>query len=259
MNNDLIEFALLTLMFVGMGSFVHLFTRVFKFVYKEQSFLDVKKSSISALITLALGWVAVSGLFLLFTATGISSGNHQEFHLENVIRQLIVSAVFFGPCLIMMRVRHETWATSGITKLNIGKSFLLGIVLSTFIFLFNIITKHLDLGQVLHAIISPSKLWALATFLVVGISEEFGFRGYLQTRLVLWLGKTWGWLLASTLMALGHIIQRMAIMGMSGVNALLSSLALIPISLLFGYIMLRTENIVAGALLHAFIGWNSVF
>ncbi len=258
MNNDLIEFTLLIVMFIGMGSFVHLFTKAFKFTYEEYPFSDVKKSSISALITLFVGWVAISGLFLLFKATGISGSSRQEFHFANVIRQLIVTVVFFGPCLIMMRVRHETWSSSGITKRNLGKSLFLGIILSVIMLFFNIVTKHLDIRQ-LHSIISPSTFWALATFLVVGVSEEFGFRGYLQTRLVLWLGKTWGWVLASTIMALGHIIQRITIMDMAGMEALISSLALLPISLLFGYIMLRSENLVTGALLHAIIDWNSVF
>jgi membrane protease YdiL (CAAX protease family) len=159
----------------------------------------------------------------------------------------------------MMRVRHETWSSSGITKLNLGKSLFLGIILSAFMVFFNTVTKHLDTRQFLQSLSSSSKFWALSTFLVVGIGEEFGFRGYLQTRLVLWLGKTWGWVLASTIMALGHIIQRITIMGMTGMDALVSSLALLPISLLFGYIMLQTENLVTGALLHAIIDWNSVF
>jgi len=59
-------------------------------------------------------------------------------------------------------------------------------------------------------------------------------------------------------MALAHIVQRITIMGMSGTDAMIDSLTLIPVSLLLGYIMLRTENIMAGALFHAFIDWSSV-
>ena len=254
MNNYFVDFILL----IGMGYFVHLFARAFKFTHEEYQFSDVRKSSLDALMALSVGWVAISGLFLLFSMMGISGGKHQEYRLWNVIRQIMVDCLFFGPSLIMMMRRHETWSSSGITKLNIGKSVLLGVILSAFMFLFSIITKRLDLGTVLRSI-SLSDFLALIAFLVVGISEEFGFRGYLQTRLVLWLGKTQGWVLASTLMAVGHVIQKITIMGMSGMDALVSSLSLIPISLLFGYIMLRTENVVAGALLHTFIGWISVF
>jgi membrane protease YdiL (CAAX protease family) len=158
---------------------------------------------------------------------------------------------------MVMRRRHEALSSAGITKHNFGKSALLGIILSAFMFLFHMITKRFYMGGVLRSI-SLGDFWALATFLVVGSSEEFGFRGYLQTRLMSWLGTVWGWVLASTLMAVMHVVQRITVMGMAGTDAIVSSLSLIPISLLYGYIMLQTENVVAGTILHAFIDWSSV-
>jgi membrane protease YdiL (CAAX protease family) len=253
MNNYLFEF----MMIIGMGYFVYFFTNTLIFAHEEHQLSDVRKSALNALMALCLGWVAISGLFLLFSIMGISGGKQQEFGLWNVIRQIMLGCLFFGPALIVMRRRHETLSSAGITTHNLGKSALLGILLSAFMFLFNTIMKRFDSGEGLRSI-SLSDLWALTTFLVVGISEEFGFRGYLQTRLMLWLGTTRGWVLASTLMAVGHVVQRIAIMGMSGMSAFVSSLSLIPISLLFGYIFLRTKNVVAGALLHAFIDWSSV-
>jgi membrane protease YdiL (CAAX protease family) len=253
MNDYFIEF----FMIIGMGYFVYFFTNVLKFTHEEYQFFDGRKSALNALMALFIGWAAISGLFVLFSVMGISGGKHQEFGLWNVIRQILLYGVFFGPALIVMRKRHETLASIGITKHNLGKSALLGIILSAFIFLYNTITKRLDTGEVLRSI-SLSDLWALMTFLVVGISEEFGFRGYLQTRLMAWLGTMWGWWVASILMAAGHVVQRITIMGMSGTDALVSSLSLIPISLLFGFILLRTENIIAGTILHAFIDWSSV-
>lgn len=253
MNDNFIEF----FVFIIIGYFVYFFTSAFRFTYEEHAFADVRKSAIDALMALFLGWVAISGLFLLLAWLGISGNQHQEFGLWNVIRQIMVACLFFGPALIMLRGRHETWSSAGVTKHNIGKSVLLGVLVSAFMFLFNLLTKRLDLGTLLRST-SLSDFWALMTFLVVGISEEFGFRGYLQTRLIAWLGTVWGLLLASTLMAVAHVVQRMTIMGMSGTDAIMSSLSLIPVSLLFGFMMLRTDNIVAGTVLHGFIDWSSV-
>jgi membrane protease YdiL (CAAX protease family) len=253
MNDNFIEF----FVFIGMGYFVYFFTSALKFTHEQQQFSDARKSALDALMALFIGWAAISGLFLLFSIMGISAGKHQEFGLWNVIRQSMLACLFFGPALIVMRRRHETLSSAGITKHNLGKSALLGIILSALMFLFNAIAKRFDTGEVLRSF-SLSDFWALMTFLVVGISEEFGFRGYLQTRLTLWFGTIWGWGMASTLMAVAHVVQRITIMGMSGTDAIVSSLSLIPISLLFGYIMLRTENVVAGTILHTFIDWSSV-
>jgi membrane protease YdiL (CAAX protease family) len=90
---------------------------------------------------------------------------------------------------------------------------------------------------------------------VVGFAEEFAFRGYLQTRLVAWLGRWPGWVLASVLMALAHAVQRLTVGGMPPLDALSSSASLIPISLFLGYVMLRTENVVAPGLAPIFADW----
>jgi membrane protease YdiL (CAAX protease family) len=92
---------------------------------------------------------------------------------------------------------------------------------------------------------------------ITGVWEEFAFRGYLQTRLVAWLGRWQGWAMASVMMALAHIVQRITVESMAPAQALTSSVAIIPMSLLTGYIMLRTENVVAPCLFHTFADWVS--
>ena len=257
MNNVLLEFIILTLAFLGFGVFVFFFTAKLQFKHEQQQFLDARKTSISALIALFIGWVAVSGLFWLFLLLGDSGGEPEEYRFGNVISQFIVSSLFFAPSLITMRRRKEAWSSAGVTKHNLGKSLLLGALLSIFYLVLNILTNKLEFRNLFNAF-TLSHFWALATFFIVGLSEEFGFRGYLQTRLVAWLGKWSGWAIASILMALMHIVQRITIMGMSETDAIIDSLSLIPTSLLLGYIMLRAENVMAGALFHTFIDWNSV-
>jgi membrane protease YdiL (CAAX protease family) len=253
MNDNFIEFFVI----IGLGYFVYFFTDRLKFTRNEYPFSNVRKSAIAALIALFVGWVGISGLLFLVSTMGFAGGTHQEFGLWNVIRQVLLYCIFLGPILIVMRRRLETLSSAGTTKHNLGKSILLGVILSAFMFLFHMVTKRLEAGEMLRSI-SLSDFWAFLTFLVVGFSEEFAFRGYLQTRLMGWLGTLWGWVMASALMAVGHIIQRITIMGMSGMDAIFSSLSLIPISLLYGFILLRTENIAGGTILHTFVDWSSV-
>jgi membrane protease YdiL (CAAX protease family) len=59
-------------------------------------------------------------------------------------------------------------------------------------------------------------------------------------------------------MALIHIPQRMAITGLPPKEAFISAVSLIPISLMMGYIMIKTENIVAPGIYHTFANWVNV-
>ena len=56
-------------------------------------------------------------------------------------------------------------------------------------------------------------------------------------------------------MALAHIVQRITMQGLSPLEALVSSALLIPVSLLLGYVMLQTENVIAPAVFHTFLDW----
>ena len=253
MNNDLTGFFI----FIGMGYFIYFFTRAFTFTHEEHQSSDVRKSALTALMALSIGWILISGLFFLLFMQGVSASKNQEFGPWNVIRQAMIGCLFLTPVVVMMKRRQEALSSAGITKQNFGKSVLLGIILSVFMFLFGILMKRLDIGDGLHSI-PVSDFWGLMTFLVVGITEEFGFRGYLQTRLMSWLGEIWGWATASVLMAVAHIVQRSVVMGMSGVDAIGSSLSLLPISLLYGFLLLRTKSIAAGTIFHAFTDWFSV-
>lgn len=78
------------------------------------------------------------------------------------------------------------------------------------------------------------------------------FRGYLQTRLIGWLGTWQGWVSASLVHAFVHVPQRMWIQEISFAEALERSAMLIPISLYMGFVMIRTRNLVGVGLLHTF-------
>ncbi len=99
-----------------------------------------------------------------------------------------------------------------------------------------------DVGQVL--------LFALLQVVVVGLAEEYFYRGYLQERLDRIWPPRWrllgavvgpGWIVQSVLFAVGHLGQ--------GLNP--GRLATFFPGLWFGWVKARTGNVYAGIALHA--------
>jgi len=178
----------------------------------------------------------------------------ENYDLNTVIQHAIMALLAFGPVVLVMKMRREPWASAGVTTRELGRATLVGaalFVLGTSV----VLVFHPDGPAALLGRFSTHHLWSLAAFAIVGFGEEFAFRGYLQTRLVAWLGTATGWVAASLIMALAHVVQRMAVQGLGPVEALLSSLALLPISLFAGYVMLRTGNVMAPGLFHTMANW----
>ena len=242
--------------FLLLGALVYGLTKIMRFRYRGWSIADARRSAWSALVAILLPMVFVTiiGWAMSRQATGPASGSPIIHTGYSVINQLIAYLLFCGPAILVLRTRKESWDSIGITTHNLNRSLFLGILLAaTTILTCNECLKGITAG------LNANHFWALLQFSVVGISEELLFRGYLQSRLMAWLGQLRGWLLASILMALVHIAQRMVVGGLNPIAALISSAALIPISLLMGYVLLRTENIVAPAIFHTFADWVGVF
>ena len=166
-----------------------------------------------------------------------------------VLDQSILFALMLLPVLLAMRMQKESLYTAGITAVGLTGSIVIGLGVGLLTVLITIAGKMFMVDWQLD------HFWSFLQFAIVGFGEEFAFRGYLQTRLVGWLGRVPGWVTASVLMALLHYGHRLAMMGMEPVPALLSCLGLIPISLFLGFVMLRTGNIVAPGIMHLFADW----
>ena len=242
--------------FLIIGGFVYLITRWLRFKQMQWNFPNPRQSAIVALMVTVLPMLIIISIAIITRAKGgATEVNVEEKHsLGIVFNQLIIYLVLFSPVLIAMKARNEPWKSAGVTKINLGKSILVGGLLG----LVAIVTCTECLRGISRGL-NTSHMWAFLQFSIVGIGEEFGYRGYLQTRLVAWLGRWQGWLLASFLMAIIHISGLVLVSGKDALTAFLSSAMLIPISLLLGYIMLRTENFVAPAILHTFADWVGIF
>ncbi|MBN2226671.1 MAG: CPBP family intramembrane metalloprotease [candidate division Zixibacteria bacterium] len=165
--------------------------------------------------------------------------------------RLILTLLLILPVIAAVKLLRERWASAGITRHNLISSSIVGLIAGILVG-----TVLLALKQQ-HTPLTGSHIGLLGYYTIVGLSEEFVFRGYVQTRLIGWFGRTPGWIAASALMALVHLTQRLAVLGASPVDALAVALLLFPLSLFLGYLMLRTGNVVAPGLAHALAGWAS--
>jgi len=165
--------------------------------------------------------------------------------------QLILTLLLVFPVLAAVKLLREHWGSSGLTRHNLLPSVMIGLVVGG---LAGIIMLALRNNP---ATLTGNHVTLLLFYAFVGFGEEVVFRGYVQTRLIGWFGRTSGWLGASLLMVLVHLSQRLAVLGASPVEALGAALLLLPFSLLLGYLMLRTGNVVAPGLTHSLAGWVS--
>src|SRR5665648_1062957 len=101
-------------------------------------------------------------------------------------------------------------------------------------------------------------VFSLLNFLnciLLAFAEEVLYRGYLQTRLTEWLGNQIGMILTASMFSFSHLIP--IILSGSGISrAIVSSIALLPLALFFGYLFSKCKNVVAPTVFHTFYNFS---
>jgi len=255
MPSEILQFLLATIYTVGFFFLIWLITK-----FRKPEGLEIKFATPRKEAALATGYVV--GLFLtlavavffLAQSAGGSLGTPTQFDLQRALRQWAVYAIIsFIPVSIIIKTRKQSFETVGVTGKNARLSVGIGLILSLLI-----VALSTTPERFLDRFFSNNTLHAFIYYLAVGFGEELMFRGFLQIRCSTWLGETKGLILASTIMALAHIPQRIFAIGLDPLQALGSALSLIPFSLLMGFFMLRTQNISGPAVLHTITDWVSV-
>jgi membrane protease YdiL (CAAX protease family) len=248
------------LSFCMLGAIVYILALLLKVKYKGFKFSNPRKSAVYAIIA-----VIISSSIVVIVALSLSKSHNtsemaseiQKFNHNSVINIIISWSIMLLPILMIKKSRKETWASTGISKHNLRASIIIGGILGIVTIAAVVLFDSKTLGEIIQKL-TLSTLWAFVYYAVVGFCEEFMFRGYLQIRLMEWLGRGKGWIVTSIVMALIHIPQRIVIIGLAPKEAIISAILLIPISLMMGYIMIKTENIVAPSIYHTFANWVSV-
>jgi len=200
---------------------------------------------------LGLFLVALTILLWLLLKIGLSpvieqirsaEGPWPNYSLAHMGLQLFSSGVGFTPFALALLVRRQGLLTIGLSRNNLISSAFLGVLLGCFT-----IASYISVyGNVptLVSGFSTSSLYYLVAMLSVGCVEEAIFRGYLQLRLTAWLGSFRAWILTAIVFTLGHFGQ--SIWGLASVFCT---------GLVFGWIMLKSKNILGLSIWHAFMDW----
>jgi len=258
MSSEILQYFMSIVYLAGFFFLIWLITKFRKPVSLEIKFGSPRKEA-----ALAIGYVI--GFFLVFAMVisflaqraGGPLGTPAQFDLQRALRQWAVYAVIsIVPISVIIKTRKQSFETVGVTSKNLELSFGIGNVISILLVILVVLSMPRELF--LYRFFSSNTLYAFIYFLAVGFGEELMFRGFLQLRCSIWLGEIKGLILASTIMALVHIPQRIFAVGLEPLSALVSAVSLMPISLLFGFFMLRTRNILGPAVLHTVIDWVSV-
>ena len=162
------------------------------------------------------------------------------------------------PALIMSRIERRSWGRYGLpARTAFGKNFWIGgvagfLAISGALLCIFLLHGFRLAGLAIHGstIVSSTIAWG-ATFILVGLAEEFSFRGYLQFTLGEGIGFWPSAILLSLLFAFAHS-------GNPG-ESKAGLLAIIPFGLLFCLFLRRTGDLWLAVGFHAGWDWGQTF
>jgi len=209
--------------------------RPLKFVYPRREGIV---SLTLFLVILTFAWFMQTGaLGFQLVSAGDSIGESQ--------RHLILSAVALLPFLAALIVRRQPLLSTGWSRAMLGPSFRLGLALA-------FLTIFLR-GKVFALLggISQEKAILLCLGLATCLLEETIFRGFLQPRLMAWVGIWPGWALTAILFTVWSAVLWV---GSSDNLPVVLGLALAR-GLLLGWVARRSGHVLGGAMYRAVSDW----
>ena len=194
----------------------------------------------------------------LFAITSVRSVTYKlppwlEVDAIDLLWVVFYYSVLFLPVVISMKRTGQNLRSIGISGEGKWRMFALGFTFSAiYITITGLLAPSIGLEFMGF---STSQAYGLIFFAVVGFSEETIWRGYIQTRLIAYAGTLKGYVIASLLFALWHfpIYYHGA-----ALETLANTLIVLAPSLLMGYIMLRSQNIIPSSIFHLFWNWNNM-
>ncbi len=170
---------------------------------------------------------------------------------------LVLQAPILLGVFVVMKRTGRNIASIGVDRKDWRRMLVLGGTVSAiFVTISGLLAPSLGGG---FAGFSASLAYGLVFFAIVGFSEEIVWRGYVQTRLTAYLGRLEGLVISSLLFAvLWHFPSEYYAQSGAILAALAGTLTRIPPGLLFGYLMLRSQNILPSSIFHLFWDWNII-
>ncbi len=157
---------------------------------------------------------------------------------------------------VAVKITGQTFGSVGINRNNLPRVVALGLISSA---IYLAVTGSISvLGGGGFAGFSPSLAYGLIWSAASGFAEETVWRGYVQTRLVAYAGTTKGILITSLLFGVLWHFPRAYYFEASKMvlSALAWTLPRVFGGVIFGYIMVRSQNIVASSIFHSVADWT---
>ena len=177
----------------------------------------------------------------------------------DVVWMMFLYVIVLPPLIVAMKKTGQGFGSIGIDGKDIGRMLALGFILGAIMF-----AVRGGLGVSVSGggftSFSSSLIYGFIFFTIVGFGEEIVWRGYVQTRLIAYGGTFKGLVVTSLLFAvLWHFPSSYYKHSGVIIEAFANTLVIFPISLLLGYIMLRSHNIIPPAIFHLFLDWSALF
>ena len=220
--------------------------------------------SLSLFALVALAWWGISNSLgqqlglpthtvnpLLLGPFGPARTGPLVFEVSDLIYQAALAALLAAPFIIALLIRRQPLLSVGLAQRLLRPSLSLGFALGLMsIFLQGKLSK-------IVAGVSTSMGYALVAALLIGLAEEFVFRGFIQLRLSGWLGDIQGWLASTGLFVVWRLLIAV-LAGASFASLGLTLVYLLAFSLLQGWMMRKCNHIAAPAIFHAIHIWISL-
>lgn len=232
---------------------VYLLSKALKLRPKSITIPDTGKEVTAVFLVIVTTFVAISALNV-FTNTVVE----HTFQLDkrppftfDYIDVLVVAfgyAMVFLPLTIVMKRDRQNLGSIGIDGKNKWRLLALGFILGgIYVTISGFFAPALGGG---FKGFSSSLVYGFIVYTIVGFSEEIVWRGYVQTRLTAYSGTLKGLMTTALLFSLLHLPTRYYLFSGVVLEAFASTLLVFPISLLFGYIMLKSQNIIPSSIFH---------
>lgn len=227
---------------------VWLLSRVLKLKPSPIALENPRREARVALLVTVLVYVALT-LPLLFPSGGTTSLTDPAM----VVSVTLTHALLLTPVVVAAVVTRQSWASLGLSRKALPGLLVLGLVPSAlYVPSVGLMYPVASLPEAVPLLIG------LAWSAIAGFSEEFVFRGYLQTRFEAAWGTPAGYALTVVVFAFAHFPSSYVMYAGDVVSATLSALGRVGLGLLLGYYYIKSRNIVPGALSHTFYNFALV-
>jgi len=207
---------------------------------------------IVALFLLVFGWRTLTHSFQLFD-------ERSPFVIGpfDILWVAFLDGMGLVVVFVAMKSTGQKLGSVGISREGIGRMLALGLVMSgIYLALTGLLAPSLGGGFVGF---SPELGYGFILFAVVGFGEEILWRGYIQTRLVAHIGKFKGLVITSLLFAvLWHFPVEFYMQSGAILDALVNALTRFAPGVLFGYVMMKSQNVLPSSIFHLFWDWNTL-